>query len=313
MSVNLFLDANILLSFYALSDADISKLNELHRAVKRKDVTLYINEQLAEEVTRNRDSKIKESIKTLKENRFKCTAPAFVKLMPKFESLQNILNDANKLHSSLLDEVTQLIEDEELHADNLIKEILSHTGVRQTTPEQFERAHQRFLKGQAPGKKKNTIGDEINWEFLLECVPNREDLHLISSDGDFCSAIDTSRANPALKREWQAKKNSTLHYYQDLNSFFKLYFPNIKLANQERLDALISELSASGSFWRTHEIIAKFPEDPDFTDNQIRTLAEIRENNSQVCRIRDDADVRDFFAPVLAKLDDINKEDEIPF
>ena len=52
------------------------------------------------------------------------------------------------------------------------------------------------------------MGDAINWEILLQSVPNDEDLHIISDDGDFYSVIDDEKLNSFLENEWKEKKNS---------------------------------------------------------------------------------------------------------
>ncbi len=307
MAINLFLDTNILLSFYALSNADITQLKKLKDVVANGDILLFVSDQVDNEVERNRGTKIRESFKALRDNTFKCHAPSFVKLLKEFNELQTILNEANKKHSKLVDVVSQLVENRELDADKIIRELIKTASVKKITNGQFSSAHKRFLTGNPPGKKKVTIGDELNWEFLLENVPASEDLYLVSVDGDYASPNDPEKANEFLSREWREAKGAELHYYRDLNDFFKLHVPKIKLANQAKLNALISELAGSGSFASTHGIIAKFPEDPEFNDAQIVELMDIKANNSQVGWIDGDPDVSAFYAPIEKRYGEIAK------
>jgi hypothetical protein len=299
--INLYLDANIFLSFYALSNADIKQLKLLKEVVENRFIQLFVSDQLNNEIERNRDNKIQESFKALMESTFKIQAPAFVKSLDEYTELQSILKNANEKHSELVLKVSELFKNHELEADKIILELIKVAEVVKTDDKQFDAAYVRFLKGNPPGKKKTTIGDELNWEFLLSTVPNKEDLHLVSADRDYASPNVPEQANAFLTKEWKSVKSAELHFYKDLNEFFKLHVPKIKLANQEKLNILISKLSGSGSFASTHAIIAEFPEDPEFNDAQIVELINIKNNNSQVGWIIEDPDVSAFYAQIDRK------------
>ncbi|MCV2879726.1 PIN domain-containing protein [Sedimentimonas flavescens] len=310
MVLNLFLDANILISFYALSNADIEQLKQLKGVVAKGDIKLFISDQLSNEVERNRETKISESFKALRDSSFKCLAPSFVRSLPEFAELQDLLKDANKKHSDLIKTVTGHIEGRTLDADIIIKELIDTATVTPTTSKQISAAHRRFITGNPPGKKKSTIGDELNWEFLLSTVPDGEDLHLVSADGDYASQLESGKANGFLLSEWKNTKSADLYYYKELNDFFKLHVPKIKLANQAKLNALIVELSGSGSFSDTHSIVAKFPDDAEFTDGQIVELMNVLKNNSQVGWIATDSDVAALYAPIRTRYAELVKPDD---
>lgn len=309
MKINLFLDANILLSFYALSNSDIEQLEKLKDEVKDGNITLFVSDQLFNEVERNREAKIEDAFKTFKSNSFKSQAPSYIKPLRQFDDLQSHLKKANEVHAALVASVNKLIDDHELDADKVIAELLDEEKVTKIKKNQYKRALKRFHAGNPPGKKKVTLGDELNWEFLLDAVPEKEDLHLVSMDGDFSSPRDKKIINNSLSREWSEKKNSKLHFYVELSDFFNTHIPKIKLASQAKLDNLISELSESGSYARTHSIIAEFPRSLDFSDKQILELKEVFESNSQVSDIRGDADVKPIFETVKARLKEINVEE----
>ncbi|MFG1373307.1 PIN domain-containing protein [Xanthobacter oligotrophicus] len=298
MPINLFLDTNIFLSFYALSDADITQLKKLKNTLAGNDIKLFLSGKVAKEIERNRDVKIKESFKALKDGNFRCSAPSFVKNAKEFLELQELIKNISKKHAELIKSTSKLIENKELEADKIISDIISVSGIIEITQDQFDRAYKRYLVGDPPGKKKATIGDELNWEFLMEVIPDGQDVHLVSSDIDYASAHDQTKINTFLYKEWKDKKNSELHFYRDLNDFFALHIPNITLANQAKLSELIAELATSGSFSSTHAIVSKFPGDPDFSEAQVIDLINIKKNNSQVGWIADDADVQLFYGPV---------------
>jgi hypothetical protein len=309
MTINLFLDANILLSFYKLSNSDIEQLKQLNKEVKDGNIRLFVNDQLVSEVERNREANIEDTFKSFKGNTFKCQVPSYIKPLKDFEELQTHLKKANEVHSGLVATVNKLIEDHELDADKVISELLNESTVVKTKNKQYKAALKRFHAGRPPGKKKVTLGDEINWEFLLKAVPETEDLHLVSRDGDFSSPRDSKRINASLSKEWNEKKKSKIHFYYELNDFFKDHIPKIRLASQAKLDALISSLMEAGSYAKTHSIIANFPQLPDFTDKQILDLKEVFECNSQVSDVRGDPDVKPIYETVKERLKVIKSED----
>jgi hypothetical protein len=74
----------------------------------------------------------------------------------------------------------------------------------------FSTAIGRADKGNPPGKK-DSYGDQYNWEMLLAKVPEA-DLYVVSKDTDFASALAKSDKNGAiapndfLRREWAERK-----------------------------------------------------------------------------------------------------------
>lgn len=307
MKINLFLDANIFLSFYSLTNSDIKQLKQIEDLVSvDKSLVLFVSDQLHQEVMRNRGNKIRDSLKQFSNATFRCSAPVFARSLAEFGALQSSLKSANENHASLMSAINHLVDSNTLDADLAISSIFSTTKVRMVSDQLIVRSHVRSLRGSPPGKKSGTIGDEINWEFLLEEVPHGEDIHIVSADTDFSSAIDSNKISDYLSTEWRMRKGSSIYYYQDLNDFFRIHTPKIRLAHQERISDLITELSGSQSFFDTHTTLAKFPENSSFNDSQINELIDILENNTQVGWILDDADVSNFFKPVLDRYSEIS-------
>src|SRR5574341_27757 len=56
------------------------------------------------------------------------------------------------------------------------------------TPEEFERAKVRNVRGIPPGKKVGAVGDELNWEQFISFVKGsgKRRLWIISRDSDYC-------------------------------------------------------------------------------------------------------------------------------
>lgn len=78
-----------------------------------------------------------------------------------------------------------------------------------------EKARLRSELGNPPGKK-GSIGDAINWELLLENIPQKTDLYFVSEDGDFASKIDASNFSDFLNDEWIYKKNQNYIFINHL-------------------------------------------------------------------------------------------------
>ncbi len=62
---NVFIDTNILLSFFSYSTDHLNKLEELVELIKNKKVRLFLPQQVIDEFNRNRDVKLKEVLKNL--------------------------------------------------------------------------------------------------------------------------------------------------------------------------------------------------------------------------------------------------------
>ena len=81
-----------------------------------------------------------------------------------------------------------------LPADRLILDIFESSGVTPVDDSVFQRGQMRVGLGNPPKKKKDdSLGDAINWILLLQSVPEGEDVHVISGDGDFYSVLDEGR------------------------------------------------------------------------------------------------------------------------
>jgi len=303
--MNLFIDANIFLDFYHLSGGDIEELKKLVALIEEGDITLYSCRQLIEEVRRNRDSKISDALREFKKASFKVSFPAFCKSYEEYAEIQDFLKKANTKHSELLAKSTVDIQANGLKADELIAGLFSKAKDIPVTKAIFDRATKRFRMGNPPGKKKVTIGDELNWESILAGVPEGEDLHFVSGDGDYASTVVPEAMNAFLDEEWASKKKSNLNFYKSITDFFKKNFPDIKLASDIKTNKLIEKLASSWSFATTHSIIAELSKLTDFSKVQAEELINILDLNSQVYWIIEDNDVSDFYKHIYDKYADV--------
>jgi len=149
------------------------------------------------------------------------------------------------------------------------------------------------MRGNPPGKD-DSHGDAINWECLLEVIPQREDLYLIAEAKDFREQGSDKVFSPFLAYEWKQKKESKVRYYRRLSTFFKEKYPHIKLATELEEELLIDELGKSGSFQSTRRVLARLAKRDDFTPSQINEIAEAATSNNQIFRIASDPDIKSY-------------------
>ncbi|MCA8870123.1 MAG: DUF4935 domain-containing protein [Rhodobacteraceae bacterium] len=303
--MNLFIDANIFLDFYHLSGGDIEELKKLVALIEEGDIVLFTSKQLQEEVRRNRDTKIFDALKEFQKASFKVSFPAFCKHYPEYAEIQEALKTANSKHSQLLTKSTGDIKAENLNADTLISDLFSKSKDIPVSQAIFNASINRFRLGNPPGKKKVTMGDEVNWECLIEGVPQIEELHFVSGDGDYASAIFPEELNAFLQSEWKQKKESEICFYKSITDFFKKKFPDIKLASDIKVNKLIEKLAASGSFAITHVVISELSKQAQFSKVQVEELVSILDLNTQVSWIIEDLDVKTFYRSILEKYGEI--------
>jgi hypothetical protein len=299
--MNLFIDTNIFLDFYHLSGADIAELHKLTGLLESGDLKLFITDQLCDEFQRNRDNKIKDAMNVFNKPKLSITFPAFCKLYPEYIELKAMLEQANTKHSDLYKKAMDDVTAVKLKADAVIEVIFAGATLVVMSEKIYMKALKRFRMGNPPGKKSSTIGDEVNWEALLEAVPNGQDLYLVSGDGDYSAAMDSYKFNPFLDKEWSSKKGgSSIIFYKYISDFFKVSHLDIKLASDvKKNEPLIEALAQSGTFATTHLIIEKLNEIAGFSSAQVEQLIQIAQKNTQVAWIMSDLDVLSFYTRLL--------------
>lgn len=207
--MHVFIDTNIFLSFYDFSSEDLTELDKLLQFIKVQELILHVPQQVIDETWRNRDAKINTSLSTFKKWTSPLSFPAYCKTYPGYEDLKQGIENCEKQHKVLLEEVKNHIKKRELQADILIKKLFKAVAPIERTPAILAKAQERVAIGHPPGKPKE-FGDAIHWESLLSVVPDGEDLHLISRDEDFFSPLDKNQPHPFLMDEWTAKKKGTV-------------------------------------------------------------------------------------------------------
>ena len=297
--MHLFIDTNIFLSFYHLTSDDLEELRKLTVLLEEKKITLYLTEQVVFEFRRNREAKIADALKGLKEQRLSLQFPQICKDYPEYPELRKLQKIYEECHATLLEKVSLDAAQATLKADVIINELFGKATRIETSSEFVDKAKLRLEVGNPPGKD-GSLGDAISWESLLERVPAGVELHFITDDRDYVSVLDENRFKEFLLQEWTESGHGKIVFYRRLASFFKDHFPQIKLASELEKELAIRALATSGSFSETHSAIARLAKYTQFTGAQVNDIVRAAVSNNQVSWIIEDEDIHKFLSGVIA-------------
>jgi predicted nucleic acid-binding protein len=297
--MQLFIDTNILLSFYSLNQEDLAELNKLIDAIDRQQITLLLTDQILDEFNRNRDQRIDGAIKSLRTQTFNPQYPQICEDYPEIDTLRESLKHYEQAHVALTTKIALDIKAKNLKADRIINSLFSLGKKLANHPTTLDRARFRMGVGNPPGKN-NSLGDAINWECLLDELPSGEDLYFVTGDKDYCSALNDDEFNDFLLNEWCNRKQTKIYFYKRLSSFCKEQFPEIALASVRDKEFLIRDLVTSQSIASTQSAIAKLSYYSEFTAAQVNTIVTAAISNRQVVWSIEDEGVRSFLSSVVA-------------
>ena len=128
----------------------------------------------------------------------------------------------------------------------------------------------------------------------MDTVPDTEDLHVISRDGDFQSELCEGLVKAYLRDEWSGHKKSDCFLYTSLSAFLKEHFEHIALADQFEKQESIEKLVSSPNIATRHNALRSLTKIDDYTKIELQKLISAYKTNSQINWILDDDDVRQF-------------------
>jgi hypothetical protein len=291
--MNLFIDTNIWLSFYHYSADDLEELRKLGVLIDKKTVRLHLPDQVIEEFRRNREAKFIDAIRRFKEEKLNDEFPQLCRqYATEYEQMRQAVVAYKDAKRKLMAQIESHYENEELRADEVIRELFGKANGVIATPEVVSSARVRYDKGNPPGKK-GSLGDAINWECLLNTLNKNCDLYFISEDKDYRSSWNEEDFESFLKWEWKTKNGGEVVYFRRLSLFLKAMFPDINLRDEVQKEELIRELDESSSFRQSHDTLDKLVKFTAFTGDQINAILKIVTTNGQVYRISDDWNIND--------------------
>lgn len=180
----IFIDTNIFLGLYESNKDTI----EIFKDIEKLKSKLVFSRQVYDEFLRNRDRilrKLKNNIETI--NKIGMHSTSLVQSSTEYEQLKKIKTDFIKINQSLIQKIEEMIVDSSKDPIfSQFTQLYNITSVMRIEKSDtlIQKAFFRKLAGNPPiSSKKDTIGDEIIWESLLEHVT--DDLILISRDNTY--------------------------------------------------------------------------------------------------------------------------------
>jgi PIN domain len=300
MTIQVFIDTNVLLSFYAFSKTDLTKLRELVDLIVTSKVNLLLTCQVIDEFRRNRENKLYESIRSIDEKSLPKTFPMICKEYPEFAKLQALIDSYSIEKSALMSKINSDINNEKLQADLLVEDLFDYAKLYKLDDGIFVAAKRRHELGKPPGKK-HSLGDAINWEMLLKRAPNNCPLHLVSEDGDWNNPLNKELFSPYLAKEWKDKKQSEIVFHTSLSQFFHVALPQIKIREEEDKIGAISSFISSTSFAASRTALHKIRQfdSSDYSCEQLNEIVDAAVTNNQIYLILTDEDFLSFFQQLI--------------
>ena len=291
--MHVFIDTNILLTFFHFTDEQLDGLQDVFASHEHGAATVHLTGQIRDEFRRNRETTIKDALKRFEQTNFTPQFPAFMKAYDEYDHIRELASELREHRKAILDSVRDDIGMHRLVADKLIMDIFDKSKIILTSPKIYAAAQRRMSIGNPPGKNQS-IGDAINWLILLDNVPDGEDIHVISADGDFYSALDGKRVHPFLQEEWSIAKGSEIYVYRKLSTFLNEHFDAIAFSYDIEKDGLIDDLAETISFAGTHVLISKLESHAHYSLSEVERVLDAAVSNSQFGWIVTDHDVSDF-------------------
>lgn len=190
----IFVDTNIMLDFYRIRQSDVS-MEYLARMEDCMD-RLIIGSQVEMEYKKNRQKVILESL-----NRYsspdwgKLTAPALVSNLQSAKAIEKKKKEISTQQKIISDKIEKILHnpsgnDPVYQALQRIFKNKTDYNLNRESDKRFairRLARKRFVLGYPPRKDSDTsIGDAINWEWIIECAKSsRKDIIIVTRDSDY--------------------------------------------------------------------------------------------------------------------------------
>lgn len=244
----LFVDANIWLDFYrARTEAGLALLKHLE-AVSDK---IIVSHQLEMEFKKNRQAAILEGMQELKPPQH-IARPGLFSDAKAVKAMQKGLKQAETRVRTLKARYVRALENPAVH-DPVYKicQRIFHKEDDLTLKRGNKlrytirrKAFRRFLLGCPPRKRNDTsIGDAINWEWMIYCAIKRKaELVIVSRDSDYGIPYENkSYVNDHLKQEFSERvsRKRELLLYGKLSDALKHFAVPVTSDEEKEEDLLI--------------------------------------------------------------------------
>jgi hypothetical protein len=210
--------------------------------------------QVEMEFKKNRQNVMKESIEKFKSPNYESLKlPAFIgeQKVAKIDKAKKDLNlavnktkkvmskwlDKPETHDTIYQSLQRLFQSNSsyrLDRDHSQRRLIKH------------KARTRFALGYPPKKKDDlTIGDSLNWEWIIECsATSGQDIILVTRDSDYFARIGNNIVlNTWLNQEFKDRvsQQRKIHVFERLSAAFKFAKIDVS-AQEEKSEAIVIEV-----------------------------------------------------------------------
>jgi predicted nucleic acid-binding protein len=211
----IFIDTNILLDFYRIRRTDVS-MKYLEEIEKHKGIIISTS-QVEMEYKKNRQTAILESIGEVKKiNNVNLAVPAIIPDAKAVEMIKKSKKDIDEQQKKLKERIEKILKNPNLHDPvyKILQKVFSQNSSTNLNRENKQRftirrlALKRFMLGYPPRKSgDNSIGDAINWEWIIKCAETtKKHIIIVTRDTDFGAIHENeSYLNDWLKQEFRQR------------------------------------------------------------------------------------------------------------
>ncbi len=253
MDALLFIDTNILLDFYRIRKSDIS-MKYLEQIEGCKD-RLIIGSQVEMEYKKNRQAVIVESLnKYSKPDWGKLSAPALVSDLQSAQAIDKKRKEIDTQYQKVNEKIQKILSNPSRNDpvyQSLQRVFKSSSSYNLNREEKIRfkirnLARKRFVLGYPPRKKNDTsIGDAINWEWIIKCSQDSgKDIVIVTRDEDYGSTYkDESYLNDWLRQEFKQRvsQRRKIHLTNKLSSALKIVHAAVSQEMEEAEEQLLED------------------------------------------------------------------------
>lgn len=211
----IFIDTNIFLDFYRIRKTDVS-MKYLEEIEKHKNIIISTN-QVEMEYKKNRQTVILESIGEVKKiNNVNLVVPAIISDAKAVEMIKKSKKEIDSQQKKMKERIEKILKNPNLNDPvyKILQKLFSHNSPINLNRENKQRfavrrlALKRFMLGYPPRKNSdNSIGDSINWEWIIKCAETtKKHIIIVTRDTDFGAIHENeSYINDWLKQEFRQR------------------------------------------------------------------------------------------------------------
>jgi hypothetical protein len=247
-----FVDTNILLDFYRLPGPSAKRQLE---ALERHQGILITSDQIRMEFLKNRQKVVAESIKGIAKPNM-TSVPTIVGDFQQAKMLAKHLKSAMASHAGLCRRIESILSDPSRH-DPVFKVLTrifdfdSDLNLKRPNKTRYKirnLARKRFVLGYPPRKSGDTsIGDAINWEWIIWCAEQSAENHhilVVSRDGDYGITYEGKAIlNDWLRREFKDRvsQKRKIELTNRLTDALKLLAERVSAEDESEETKLLTE------------------------------------------------------------------------